>query len=130
MTATKDISSSATDVKPSYTSGPWEARSYRTGRTPPHGNAQPESIWIDCKAYHRGRALGGTIAEVYARGTGSSDPHVQQANARLIAAAPCQNLALEKAEHFIAGFEGDELQEGVDELLSEIRAALARARAP
>lgn len=31
--------------------------------------------------------------------------------------------ALFRAEAFIAGFEGDELQEGVDELLAEIRAA-------
>lgn len=32
--------------------------------------------------------------------------------------------ALMKAESFIAGFEGDELQEGIDELLQEIRDAI------
>lgn len=32
--------------------------------------------------------------------------------------------ALEAAESFISGFEGDELQEGVDQLLAEIRTAL------
>ncbi len=33
--------------------------------------------------------------------------------------------ALEKAERFVSGFEGDPLQDGVDELLTEMRAALA-----
>lgn len=32
--------------------------------------------------------------------------------------------ALEAAESFISGFEGDELQEGVDRLLADLRAAL------
>lgn len=32
--------------------------------------------------------------------------------------------ALEKAERFISGFEGDELQDGVDDLLAEIRDTL------
>ena len=35
---------------------------------------------------------------------------------------------LERAEAFIAGFEGDELQEGVDELLAELRAAIKPIR--
>lgn len=35
--------------------------------------------------------------------------------------------ALRKAEAFISGFEGDELQEGIDDLLSGIRAAIAKA---
>jgi hypothetical protein len=34
---------------------------------------------------------------------------------------------LKKAERFIAGFEGDPLQEGVDALLAETRAAIAQA---
>lgn len=33
--------------------------------------------------------------------------------------------ALEKAESFIAGFEGDEMQEGIDDLLEELRALIA-----
>jgi hypothetical protein len=36
--------------------------------------------------------------------------------------------ALEEAESFISGFEGDELQEGINEKLATIRAALAYAR--
>lgn len=32
-----------------------------------------------------------------------------------------------KAESFIAGFEGDEMQEGIDDLLSGIRAAINKA---
>ena len=34
--------------------------------------------------------------------------------------------ALEHAGNFIAGFEGDEAQEGIDELLAEIRAAIGK----
>ena len=50
-----------------------------------------------------------------------------EADARLMAASPDMLPALRKAESFIAGFEGDELQEGIDEMLSEIRAAIAKA---
>ncbi len=35
--------------------------------------------------------------------------------------------ALKKAESFISGFEGDELQEGIADLLAGIRAAIAKA---
>lgn len=38
--------------------------------------------------------------------------------------------ALVKAESFIAGFEGDELQEGIPELLAEIGAAIKQFQAP
>lgn len=46
----------------------------------------------------------------------------------LLAASPDLLAALDKAEDFISGFEGDELQEGIDELLAEIRAAIAKAK--
>ena len=49
------------------------------------------------------------------------------ANAELIASSPDLLSAMERAERFVGGFEGDELQEGVDELLSMMRAALAKA---
>ena len=35
--------------------------------------------------------------------------------------------ALRSAESFISGFEGDEVQEGIDELLAGIRGAIAKA---
>lgn len=35
--------------------------------------------------------------------------------------------ALRRAESFISGFEGDELQEGIDEMLAGIRGAIAEA---
>lgn len=60
-------------------------------------------------------------------GDTTNEPGDGEANARLIAAAPELLAALDKAESFIAGFEGDELQEGIDEMLSEIRAAIAKA---
>ena len=49
------------------------------------------------------------------------------ANVRLIAAAPKLLGALTSAGSFISGFEGDDLQEGIDELLAVIRAAIAEA---
>lgn len=64
-----------------HTPGPWKARSYRSNEG---------SIWIDCDAYSKSgkTSLGGTLATAHATGTGSDDPAVQEANARLIAAAP------------------------------------------
>lgn len=47
---------------------------------------------------------------------------------RLQLAAPEMLAALERAEAFIAGFEDDETQEGVTEMLAAIRAALANAK--
>jgi hypothetical protein len=55
-------------------------------------------------------------------------PTVRDANLRLCSAAPDLFDALEYAESFISGFEGDEMQEGVDERLVQIRAALKKAR--
>jgi hypothetical protein len=50
------------------------------------------------------------------------------ANAALITAAPDLLAALERAEGFISGFEDDDTQEGVTEMLAAIRAALAKAK--
>ena len=46
---------------------------------------------------------------------------------RLIAGAPDMLAALIEAESFMAGFEGDELQDGIYEKLAKIRAAIAKA---
>ena len=62
-----------------------------------------------------------SLSEVIAEG---------RANYRLIVAAPELLEALQSAEAFIAGFEGDELQEGVSELLAGIRTAIAKAVQP
>ena len=43
---------------------------------------------------------------------------------RLASPSPLLLQALDRAERFVAGFEGDELQEGVDQLLADIRTAL------
>lgn len=51
----------------------------------------------------------------------------REANARLIAAAPALLAALELAESFMAGFEGDELQDDMDDHLATVRAAIALA---
>jgi len=51
-----------------------------------------------------------------------------RANARVIAAAPCMLTALDRAEAFVAGFEDDDTQEGIPELLGAIRAALRKAK--
>lgn len=42
-------------------------------------------------------------------------------------AAPDMLAELRKAESFISGFEGDETQEGISDLLAGIRAAIAKA---
>jgi len=47
---------------------------------------------------------------------------------RLQLAAPEMLAALERAEGFISGFEDDDTQEGVTEMLAAIRAALASAK--
>jgi hypothetical protein len=49
------------------------------------------------------------------------------ADTTLIVAAPELMAALVKAEAFIAGFEGDDLQEGMDDLLRAVRSAIAKA---
>ena len=47
---------------------------------------------------------------------------------RLQLAAPDLLAALERAEGFISGFEDDDTQAGVTEMLAAIRAALANAK--
>lgn len=108
-----------------HTPGPWKARDYRSdGKA---GNAQDGSIWIDCVAYTKsGRAIGGTVAEVYARGTGTDDPSVQGANARLIAAAPELLAAL---EWFVTDLTAERSSMvDFDANLASARAAIQKAR--
>lgn len=50
------------------------------------------------------------------------------ANAALIAATPDLLEALDRAEAFISGFEDDDTQEGVTEMLAAIRVAIAKAK--
>lgn len=52
-----------------------------------------------------------------------------EADARLIAEAPAMLAALQKAERFFGGFEGDTeiLDDPIDDDLAEIRAIIARA---
>lgn len=56
------------------TPGPWKARNYR----------EEEGIWIDCYAFIRGKAQGGTLAKAHTWGYGKSSP---EANAQFIALA-------------------------------------------
>ena len=49
------------------------------------------------------------------------------ANARLIAAAPRMLECLREAERFMAGFEGDRLQDGLDADLAELRQVISDA---
>jgi len=59
--------------------------------------------------------------------TGSGTMFENEADRPLIAAAPELLTAAKKAEFFIAGFEGGELQEGIGKLLAQVRAAIAKA---
>lgn len=45
-------------------------------------------------------------------------------------AVPRALAALKLAESFIAGFEGDELQDGISDMLAEIRGAIAQSESP
>lgn len=70
-----------------------------------------------------------TIATAFCNEYIPIDEPTAEANARLIAAAPDLLDALRTAESFMAGFEGDELQDGIDERLAAIRAVIAKAGA-
>lgn len=61
---------------------------------------------------------GGGVATV-----GGNDARI----GNLWAASPEMLVVLRSAESFISGFEGDEMQEGVDEMLAGIRGAIAKA---
>lgn len=56
------------------------------------------------------------------------DQATAEANARLITAAPDLLAALDRAEAFIAGFEDDDTQDGIPEMLAAMRAAIAKAK--
>ncbi|CAB5555849.1 hypothetical protein [Stutzerimonas stutzeri] len=61
-----------------------------------------------------------TITSVHIDGVKVNDPASNEASTLSL---------LERAESFICGFEGDEDQEGIDELLSDLRAAIAQHQA-
>lgn len=100
-----------------HTPGPWLARRAHFGSS---GDYTPyvsagDSAKVLCFMNLSG-AYGGYAGKTQA-----------EADSRLFAASPDLLAELRKAESFIAGFEGDELQEGIAELLAGIRAAIAKA---
>lgn len=56
-----------------------------------------------------------------------ADAETEESIARMIWAAPKLLAALKLAEAFMAGFEDDDLQDGINQRLGEIRAAIAKA---
>ena len=52
---------------------------------------------------------------------------LEEAGPPIATASPALLHTLDRAERFISGFEGDDRQEGVDQLLTDIRAALQGA---
>ena len=82
----------------------------------------PWSVIDHYDAYGINDADGEPVCEFWRKGSAAN-----AANRALIAAAPELLEALNLAEGFIAGFEDDELQEGMPEMLAQIRTALAKA---
>lgn len=68
----------------------------------------------------------GTLATIHEEDINGCFP--ADANARIIAAAPDMLAALVAAERFMGGFEGDEMQEGIDDRLALVRAAISLAK--
>lgn len=77
---------------------------YTVGHYAPDGQFHPES--------DHGDSAAAASRTAYLNGDASAAPEVA--------------AALTKAEAFIAGFEGDTMQEGIDELLRELRAVLRK----
>lgn len=76
-------------------------------------------IMDECRYWHgRDEARRGGFACLYAKAKEIVDKAAPIAQTELVE-------ALQESERFIAGFEGCELQEGIDALLAKIRAALA-----
>ena len=66
------------------------------------------------------------IAEVVDHGDMAAEDQLL-ADQALITAAPDMLAALKAADRFMGGFEGDEMQDEIDERLALIRAAIAKA---
>ncbi|MCY1648150.1 hypothetical protein OVA11_14090 [Caulobacter sp. SL161] len=71
-------------------------------------------------------AMGDSIGAL-AYATGDHPAEEQLANARLFTASPKLLIWAQEAERFIAGFEGDELQDDLGLLLKGLRSAIAEA---
>jgi hypothetical protein len=93
---------------PGTTDGPWMVEPINDGETYQVTTGERTGFVVICET-----EWGGAEAE---------------AIARQLAASPDLYDALTGAEEFIAGFEGDDTQAGVDGLLASIRAAIAKAR--
>lgn len=102
-----------------HTPGPWKAE-------PP----TPDPEYGESPKYHWTiRAPGtsfGCISFQLAELSSMNRPE-DEADARLIAAAPDLLEALVTAERFMSGFEGDSMQVGIEGYLRQIRAAIAKA---
>jgi hypothetical protein len=76
--------------------------------------------------HHWSKAVGGfTVAQVHAAVKAERLPAGEALRAALLHSVLL--TALQSAEAFMAGFEGDELQEGIDERLATIRDAIQLA---
>ena len=75
--------------------------------------------------YYLENPQGGRVAKTFVNC--GNDATAAMNNALLFSAAKDLQAALIKAEFFIRGFEDDETQEGITELLTEIRSAIDEA---
>lgn len=77
--------------------------------------------------YVEARIGGGFLQEVAACGPTAEGSVQQEANARLIAAAPELLAAASRAEAFISGFDDDNKADDIAGMLRDLRASIAKA---
>ena len=90
-----------------HTSGPWMVEPINDGLTFQVTTSEDEGFKVICETP-----------------CGDSE---DEANAHLSAAGPDMLAALKAADRFMGSFEGDEMQDEIDERIALVRAAIAKA---
>lgn len=108
-----------------HTAGPWSVGGFGPYSVAVIGQDREVVYELDCQVRVEHQRTDERLLAARRRSQEQYD--AATANAILIAAAPELLDALRAAENFMAGFEGDELQDGIDQRLATVRAAIAKA---